>query len=1033
MANEEFTAKFKVDISDLKKNITEATKQIKLANATFNAETSGMDKWSKDADGLGSKLKQLKTVLEGQKTILASYKSQLEAQQKAYTENGNRAEQLKAKLKELADQGVSKTSEEYKKYEAALKQVVKEQQNNEKAIDKLNIDILEQEAAVGKTEKEIRNYEQALDTLDDQLDEVGDSAENASGGFTVMKGALANLVADGIRMAISAMKDFVTETIEVGKQFDKSMSNVAALSGASEKELSMLRDTAKEFGSTTQFSASQAADALGYMALAGWDAEQSADALGGVLDLAAASNMDLAKASDMVTDYMSAFGMEADKSAYFADLLAYAQANANTTAEGLGEAFKNSAANMNAAGQDIETVTSLLSMMANQGLKGSEAGTALTAVMRDMTAKMKDGAIAIGDTQVQVMDAEGNYRDLTDILLDVEAATAGMGDAQKASALASTFTSDSIKGLNLILNAGVGEAASFEEQLRKSGGSAKEMADIMNDNLSGDLTALGSKFEGIQISLYEKFEPALRAGVDALSGMLDGLSWVIEKGGQFMDWLNSGSVGAEAFKVVVIALTAAFTAFMAVLGAQAAWTGLIALIGKVKAGFVALNATMAANPIGLVIAAVVALVAAFAYLWKNSEKFRNFWINLWKKIKAAVVPVVKALVEWFSQAWEKIKKVWSVVAEWFGNVWKKIKDAFKDTVTWFKELFTKAWNNIKQAWSSVTKWFSDIWTSIKNAFKDAATWFKTLFTQAWTNIKNAWSSVVKWFTDIWTSIKKAFADVATWFKTLFTDAWNNIKQAWSSVTKWFSDIWVKIKEIFSGVATWFKEKFTAAWTNIKDAWSGVKTWFSDLWGKIKDTFSGVGGWFKEKFTDAWKKIKGVFSGWGEYFGGLWETVKGKFTDFGTKISASMENAVKNVINKAIGAIETAVNKGIRFINKAIGLVNKLLPGSPVGEVSEVSLPRLAKGGVLKKGQVGLLEGSGAEAVVPLERNKRWINAVTSEMLRQLKVNPSAVNSGSITTSNVQNFTQNIYAPKQPSRIELYRQTQNLLELAKAKG
>ena len=149
--------------------------------------------------------------------------------------------------------------------------------------------------------------------------------------------------------------------------------------------------------------------------------------------------MDLAAASDMVTDYMSAFGMEAEKSAYFADLLAYSQANSNTSAEQLGEAYKNCAANLNAAGQDIETTTSLLAMMANQGLKGSEAGTALTAVMRDMTSKMKNGSIQIGKTSVAVMDAAGNYRDMTDILSDVEIATDGMGDAERAMALSSIF------------------------------------------------------------------------------------------------------------------------------------------------------------------------------------------------------------------------------------------------------------------------------------------------------------------------------------------------------------------------------------------------------------------------------------------------------------------------------------------------------------------------------------------------------------------------------------------------------------------
>lgn len=313
----------------------------------------------------------------------------------------------------------------------------------------------------------------------------------------------------------TAVSGAATAAVAVGMDFESAMSNVAAVSGATGDELQMLSDTAKEMGATTQFSATQAAEALSYMALAGWDAQQSADALPGILDLAAASGMELASASDMVTDYLSAFGMSCEDSTYFADMLAYAQGNANTTAELLGESYKNCAANMAAAGQDIETTTSLLSMMANQGLKGSEAGTALAAVMRDLTAKMSDGAIKISDTSVAVQDASGNYRDLTDILKDIESATNSMGDAEKAAALSSTFTSDSIKGLNLILNAGVDSAAGFEEQLRKSAGTAENMAKTMNDNLKGRITELGSALEGVGIQAYEAMEGDLKAGVES--------------------------------------------------------------------------------------------------------------------------------------------------------------------------------------------------------------------------------------------------------------------------------------------------------------------------------------------------------------------------------------------------------------------------------------------------------------------------------------------------------------------------------------
>ncbi len=349
---------------------------------------------------------------------------------------------------------------------------------------------------------------------------VNDLGKTATSGVSKL-GNVVKTAAVGIGGAMVAVGGYA---IKVGSDFESAMSNVAAISGATGDELKMLKDTAEEMGATTQFSATEAANALSYMALAGWDANQSAAALPGVLNLAAASGMELASASDMVTDYMSAFGMSCEQSGYFADMLAYAQSNANTTAELLGESYKNCAANMAAAGQDVETTTSLLAMMANQGLKGSEAGTALAAVMRDLTAKMSDGAIKIGDTSVAVQDANGNYRDLTDILQDVESATNGMGDAEKAAALSSTFTADSIKGLNLILNAGVSNAADFENQLRNSSGTAENMANIMNDNLSGAMKSLQSRAEALGIAIYESFSVQLKDAVNTAADALGSLT-----------------------------------------------------------------------------------------------------------------------------------------------------------------------------------------------------------------------------------------------------------------------------------------------------------------------------------------------------------------------------------------------------------------------------------------------------------------------------------------------------------------------------
>lgn len=360
-----------------------------------------------------------------------------------------------------------------------------------------------------------------LENLGESADEAGASMGEAEGKANSLADSLKKLFAV-ISMAavLSQVGKYASDAIDIGKDYTAMMSEVQALSGATGSDLALLQNTAREYGATTVFSATEAAEALKYMSLAGWDAQQSSSALGGVLNLAAASGMELGQASDMVTDYLSAFGMQAQDSAYFADMLAYAQANSNTSAAQLGEAYRNSAANLNAAGQDAETVTSMLEAMANQGYKGSEAGTALTAVMRDITNNMEDGAIKIGETSVAVSDAQGNFRDLTDILLDVEKATNGMGEADRAAALGATFTADSTKGLNLMLNEGVENIARYEEALRGSTGAAEDMADTMNDNLNGDMANMNSAFEEMELQTFEAMEEPMREGVQYLTNTI---------------------------------------------------------------------------------------------------------------------------------------------------------------------------------------------------------------------------------------------------------------------------------------------------------------------------------------------------------------------------------------------------------------------------------------------------------------------------------------------------------------------------------
>lgn len=511
------------------------TKQQEAYQRKLQAAKSGLDNAKKNYNQQADALDELKKKLEEAKNAQQKMEKTGDTSSDAYKEQTKQIQELseavdKQTVNTLKASGrvtdwnkqVAESEGELKKTNRALEQNEKYLLEAERSSDKCA-------TSIDGLGREIKDTGDGLDNLGGAVRDAASDLDNVGEKASTFKSVLAaNLtgtaIVGGLKKIGDTAKEAAEYSIEVGSSFEAAMSEVAAISGACGNELDAMTQKAKELGASTKFSATEAAEAFKYMSLAGWDTTTMLSGIDGVLNLAAASGMELAAASDMVTDYLSAFGMAASESAYMADLLAYAQANSNTTAEQMGEAYRNSAANMHSAGQDIETTTSLLEAMANQGLKGSEAGTALSAMMRDITAKMKDGKIAIGDTTVAVMDAKGNYRDLTDILTDVEDATDGMGDAEKNTALQSTFTADSIKGLNLILADGMGNISKYEEELRKSEGTAKDMADTMQNNLSGDLTTMNSALEGLGIAAYAYVNGPLRGTVQGVTSVINGIT-----------------------------------------------------------------------------------------------------------------------------------------------------------------------------------------------------------------------------------------------------------------------------------------------------------------------------------------------------------------------------------------------------------------------------------------------------------------------------------------------------------------------------
>lgn len=536
----------------------------------LQAETKSL---AQEFEGSANSMQALQSKQENLIRLQDSFKQKLNAAntglgnaRKQYEEQAKAVETLKEKL-DIAQKSLDKMKEQgeegsdsYKKQEKAIEELnnaltkqTTNMLNAQGRVTDWNKKVIQAEADVRKNSKALEEngkyLEEAKNSADGcatSIDEFGKSVKqantevddlNSNAGeagevFTGLGEKIASaVVMKGVSVAADALgtlKDKAVEAaeyvVEVGSSFEAGMSEVEAISGATGSELEALEDKAKSLGSSTKFSATEAASAMTNMSLAGWSVSQTLSGIDGVLQLAAASGMDLADASQVVTDNISSFELEAESAMHIADMMAYAQANSSTTAAELGEAYKNCGANMNAAGQDIETTTSMLESLANNGLRGSEAGTALAAVMRDMTSKMKDGKIAVGDTSVAVMDSAGNFRDMTDILKDVEGATDGMGDAQKQAALMSTFTSDSIKGLNMLLNTGADQVAGYEESLRNCSGAASDMADTMQDNLQGKLTELSSATEGLGIAVYDYISGPLQGGVELLTDVVSGLT-----------------------------------------------------------------------------------------------------------------------------------------------------------------------------------------------------------------------------------------------------------------------------------------------------------------------------------------------------------------------------------------------------------------------------------------------------------------------------------------------------------------------------
>lgn len=969
---DDFTAKFRVDISDLKKNIQEATKQIKTANATFKAETAGMEKWTKNADGLSSKLESLDKVLKSQKSVLSSYKEQLERQQKAYEENGRRADSLRDKLEELREQGVSKTSEVYKSYQKALTEVTREQAKNEDAIEALNLKILEQQGAVGETERDIGHYQQALEELQEEQAQAAEEAERQNSAYNRLQSTIA---------------DQRSELDDLKEEYK----NVVLTQGANSEEAQKL---AGEIGNLSKELS---------------DNEQTLADVDSATDELTGSNEELSGSmGDVETETDSAQGGFTIFKGALADLVAGAVAGAIEGLKDLAKEFANVAIEAAGFADDILTTSTVTGISAQRLQELSYMAelvdvdvSTITGSMRKLTNNMDSAASGTGSAAdafaalgISVTDSEGNLRSNEEVFWDTIFALKEVSNATERDALAMDLFGRSAQELNPLIETSWTTLAGFTQEARDTG---YVLDDDMLEGLASvddEMQRFKNRTTAVKNNLAGAFAPALTEVLEKVNGFVTGLL-------DLKDAYDSGGISglidllAEKLKDVGDEIAGALPQIMAV-GSQ--------ILMSIIQGLVSSLPQLTTTAMQIIVELINGLSIALP--------------QLVSQIPFIIQSMIQGIID-------NLPMLLQAGLQLMVGLTTGILEALPVLINMLPDLIIALVEAIISPESMQMIGEAGV-TLLTALVQDVPAILMALLDAVVLLVKG----LIDYFTDAETlnQFKETGLELFDKLKDGLVEAWDNavkiiggkIEEWREELTEWAEGAWEDIKDVIASAPAWFDENivqpvsgfFAGLWDNLTSGASGA-------WEGVKEVFGSVASWFGEKFGDAWETVKGVFSTGGEVFSGITEGIS---------------EAFKNTVNAIIGGINKVVAVPFNAINDALDTIRNIsIAGiSPfaglLGSIAVPEIPLLATGGVLRRGQVGLLEGSGAEAVVPLEKNKLWIQAVADDMLTQLR-GGNVINSNDTSISNATNFTQVINSPKALSRIEIYRQTRNLLELA----
>ena len=742
---------------------------------------------------IGGDTTKLSKALESVNKSIKGTQSGLKDVNKLLKLDPSNTELVVQKQKMLKD-AIEATKEKLATLKTAAQQANEQLANGE--ITQQQYDALQRE--IVETEQNLRSLQDQaattnatlakIDEAGEKLQNIGSSVENVGKKFLPVTAAVTGLG---------------TAAVKTAADFDSEMSKVSAISGATGDDFDQLRAKAREMGAKTKFSASEAASAMEYMAMAGWKTSDMLNGIEGIMNLAAASGEDLATTSDIVTDALTAFGLSATDSGHFADILAAASSNANTNVSMMGETFKYCAPIAGALGFSAEDTAEAIGLMANSGIKASQAGTSLRTIMNNLSGEVTFVGKNIGEVTIATSNADGSMRSLNDILADCRVAFSGLTESEKASNAEALVGKNAMSGFLALMNSSETDINKLRGAIENCDGASESMAETMQDNLNGQLTILKSQLEELAISFGDILMPTIRK--------------IVSAGQQFVDKLNSMDEGTRETIIKIGLLAASIGPLLIVLGKTISTVGtamrgfsslakgvrlLITHVGSASGVFSKLGVVLGglSGPVVAVVAVVGTLVAAFMNLWNTNEEFRTAITGIWNDIVSKVKGFCNQLTQRinglgfdFKDVTEVLKAVWDgfcqVLAPLFegalqivATVLSTVLDTLLGLFDVFSNVFSGNWSG---AWEAVKGIFSSIWDGVKSVFSTTLTALKSaldvflgLFGTDWQTV---WGSIKSFFETVWSGISSFFSNTVSAIQSVATTVFTAVSGFFTTI------------------------------------------------------------------------------------------------------------------------------------------------------------------------------------------------------------------------------------------------------------